>query len=563
MIKVVIRDEAHRSLWDKTEEAIEQMHSFDEVDKNILQEQDKDLLETDVMFSDEKIELLFTATPNLLDKSVRDTYGEIFWLKLQDLVEEEVLHMPKFIQTSEAHIHIWDANIWERILNEFATKFVNENWVFSYIEITNKYLELKKEHNWYMPAVWFCRDIEHAEFMRKYLNEKWIRAIRVTSANKDYDAWIDESEAKKMIEANEVDVVLTVTKVSEWWDVPTLRCALNYAPILSEAKYIQWIWRVLRNFDYEENREENEKNWVLPKGFAYIIEPKFWNISNNSSVNWWDSDWWNSDWWWNDDDTDITNSTKISGITHLIYSKEFDINYLRDLYGNLDEYGEIITQEEVLEFFRTKKTFDEWIKLSAKQINDLKYKGKSIQALVTIAWYNNPNKVNLYSKKWFQEFINWIFNKLFKEITKEEIMIFLRDKYNIDFLKNPTAKQISKIKYNWLWLVTFSKLCWWTNPNNINIYNPSWFQEFITWIFDKQPEKITEEKVLNFFRTEKTFDEWITLKSTEIRALKYKDKWIMNLAKLTWWGNYNNTDLKTPSWFQEFIAWVFGENTEN
>ncbi len=64
------------------------MHSYDEVDTEVLIEQDKDLLETDVLSSNEKLELLFTATPNLLDKSVRDTYEEIFGLRIQDLVEE-------------------------------------------------------------------------------------------------------------------------------------------------------------------------------------------------------------------------------------------------------------------------------------------------------------------------------------------------------------------------------------------------------------------------------------------------------------------------------------------
>lgn len=85
---MVIRDEAHRSLGDKTQEALAEMNSYDEVDEEILQEQGIDLLETDVLYSKEKLELLFTATPNLLDKSVRDAYEEIFGLRIQDLVEE-------------------------------------------------------------------------------------------------------------------------------------------------------------------------------------------------------------------------------------------------------------------------------------------------------------------------------------------------------------------------------------------------------------------------------------------------------------------------------------------
>lgn len=96
--------------------------------------------------------------------------------------------MPKFIQVSEAFIDIGDQNLGERILNQFATKFVNEKKEFTYVEIANKYLELKQENNDYLPAVGFCRDIEHAEFMKKYLEERGLRAIRVTSSNARYDA---------------------------------------------------------------------------------------------------------------------------------------------------------------------------------------------------------------------------------------------------------------------------------------------------------------------------------------------------------------------------------------
>lgn len=248
LIKVVIRDEAHRSLWDKTQDTIDEMNNYTDVDEEVIQEQDKDLLETDVLYSNEKLELLFTATPNLLDKSIRDNYEEIFGLRLQDLVEEWVLHIPKFIQTSEASIHIWDANIWEKVLNQFATKFVNEKWEFTYSEITNKYLELKKQQNEYLPAVWFCRDIEHAEFIKKHLEEKLIRAIRVTSENNKYDKWVSEDEAKRMIEANEVDVVVTVTKVSEWWDVPTLRCAFKLCPNYEWSKIYSMSMKSFKKF---------------------------------------------------------------------------------------------------------------------------------------------------------------------------------------------------------------------------------------------------------------------------------------------------------------------------
>ena len=557
MIKVVIRDEAHRSLGDKTQEALNDMHSYNEIDEEALQEQDKDLLETDVLSSNEKLELLFTATPNLLDKSVRDTYEEIFGLRIQDLVEEWVLHMPKFIQLSEAYIDIGDQNFGERILNQFATKFVNEKKEFTYMEIANKYLELKQENSGYLPAVGFCRDIEHAEFMKKYLMERWLRAIRVTSSNARYDVWVDEDEAKRMIEANEIDIVLTVTKVSEWWDVPTLRCALNFAPILSEAKYIQGVGRVLRTFDFEKEREANETNGTLPKSFAYVIEPKFWNISSWG----WNGDNWGWDEWWDErDEKSSKNTTKISGITHFIDSWEFDIGYLRDLYGNLDEYGQIITQEEVLEFFKT-RTFEEWISLQYKDIGWIEFKGIKIISLANLAGWDNPNKVDLYALSRFKEFISWIFGREIENITQEEVLEFFKTK-TFDEWMEFKQQDLFKIEFKQKKIMALVLLSGWDNPNDIYLYNLSGFKEFIAWVFEREIESITQEAVLEFFKT-KTFEEWLELTYKDIRGIEFKGKRIIGLAKLAGWSNSNGSSIQTPAWFQEFISWIFEREIEN
>ncbi len=557
IVKVVIRDEAHRSLGDKTQEALDEMHSYDEVDTEVLIEQDKDLLETDVLSSNEKLELLFTATPNLLDKSVRDTYEEIFGLRIQDLVEEWVLHMPQFIQVSEAFIDIGDQNLGERILNQFATKFMNEKREFTYIEIANKYLELKQENYGYLPGVGFCRDIEHAEFMKKYLEERWLRAIRVTSSNGKYDAWVNEDEAKRMLEANEIDVVLTVTKVSEWWDVPTLRCALNFAPILSEAKYIQWVGRVLRTFDYEKDQETNEANGTLPKNYAYVIEPKFWNIS---SVGGGFGEWEWSEWWDDWDEKPPKKTTKISGITHFIDSWEFDVWYLKDLYGDLDEYGNVISQEEILEFFKS-KTFEEWMRLGQSDMGKIEFKGKKIRSLVILSGWDNPNNTNIYSQLWFQEFIAWVFWRELETLTKERVIEFFKTKTFEDWMKL-TKEDIRKIEFEGKKITSLIKLSGWDNPNKVRLSSASWFQEFLVWMFEVEWETLTKEQVLEFFKT-KTFEEWMRSSEKDIRwGIRFKERTVRELAKISGWDNPNNMDIYSQLWFQEFIAWVFWRELE-
>lgn len=327
---------------------------------------------------------------------------------------------------------------------------------------------------------------------------------------------------------------------------------------MSEAKYIQWVWRVLRSFDSKEKQEENEKNWVLQKDFAFVIEPKFWNIS----IWTWN---WGEEWLWDWLETPIepknpsNKTTKISWITHLIESWEFDINYLRDLYSDLDEYTEVVTKEEVIKFFK-EKTFDYWMSFNKKQINELKYKGNSIRSLSNLAWWNSLNNVIVKSPSGFQEFIAWIFGKeitkKINKITKEEVIEYFKTKWVIEYWLNLSARNIKKINYKNRWIVALVTISWWNNTNNVDFRNVSWFKEFISWIFFKKVEKITKGEVITFLKN-KTYNQWCELPTRTIVKIKYKNKWIITLSTLAWWSNTNKVNIQTKEWFQEFIAWIF------
>lgn len=80
-----------------------------------------------------------------------------------------------------------------------------------------------------------------------------------------------------MLIENETDGVSTVAKVAEGWDVKTLRCALHFCPIRSEAKYIQGTGRIMRTLPSDEVNhfvgmtEKNTDNTI-------IIEPDIWYV---------------------------------------------------------------------------------------------------------------------------------------------------------------------------------------------------------------------------------------------------------------------------------------------
>ncbi len=261
-LDVVISDEAHRSTWDKTKESISKISKSNI--ENLTNNEIEELAEREIGDNFTKMHLRFTATPKLLEKDVQNTYDIdiIDWLTLKEVVDDWTLIFPQYINPWVATYKTEedDLNITNKELAKLAEswKFIMENWESVEENLTKIYLEKKEENNWYLPAVAFCSTIKQAEDYKNYLQSLWIRAERATSSNKDYNMWVSSDTAKQMFHDEKLDVVVTVSKVWEGWDVPTLRASIWLTPRNSPADKIQWVWRTMRKLN--ENSHHSEKN---------------------------------------------------------------------------------------------------------------------------------------------------------------------------------------------------------------------------------------------------------------------------------------------------------------
>jgi superfamily II DNA or RNA helicase len=97
--------------------------------------------------------------------------------------------------------------------------------------------------------------------------------VRVTSDKSD----ISSSDATKLMDAGKLDVIVTVTKVSEGFDYPPLSCAMWFAPALSPAKILQGNGRITRDLDYKRPDSVLDAEGKLnPSPNTYIIAPEKW-----------------------------------------------------------------------------------------------------------------------------------------------------------------------------------------------------------------------------------------------------------------------------------------------
>ncbi len=454
--------------------------------KNLTNNEIEELAEREIGDNFTKMHLRFTATPKLLEKDVQNTYDIdiIDWLTLKEVVDDWTLIFPQYINPWVATYKTEedDLNITNKELAKLAEswKFIMENWESVEENLTKIYLEKKEENNWYLPAVAFCSTIKQAEDYKNYLQSLWIRAERATSSNKDYNMWVSSDTAKQMFHDEKLDVVVTVSKVWEGWDVPTLRASIWLTPRNSPADKIQWVWRTMRKLN--ENSHHSEKN----SSNTYLIEPTF-KVSNNKIQN---------------TNSESTNSrgeelNNLEGINIPLYesksffemllkSWEYDLESLKEIMPEI-EYEKLIIKlkekeeckiekEELKEYFlELEKNKWDLIKLSIWEIKNLKYKWNSIIKLIWFSWWENPNNININTRWWFQEFIFWLFER---EVfyTKSNI-VGLLSKLEKDKLKKVLKKSISSIKqlrnsYKGQWLSDKSYIkVEWINLNIDNLFN--------------------------------------------------------------------------------------------
>ncbi len=110
--------------------------------------------------------------------------------------------------TRNADLSSWKTADIERLAE--GDSFVDETGTSIRDKIIDAYNEKRQEHS-NLPAVAFASTIEHAGQIVALMNSRGIRATRVTSGAGD----ISSSRATELMDNGELDVIVTVTKVSE------------------------------------------------------------------------------------------------------------------------------------------------------------------------------------------------------------------------------------------------------------------------------------------------------------------------------------------------------------
>lgn len=186
---IIIEDEAHRGLGDKTKEATGVLTDTNEYNESEWAMEDEDeVLEEATEFEAESIlgidsegkvtgeryHYKFTATPDLCEKSVAEDGEYIFYATVEDAVRTGAIILPQYVNmgaayTRNADLASWKAADIDRLAED--DNFVDEDGKSIREKIIDAYIEKKKEHG-KLPAVAFASTIEHARQIVELMKEK-------------------------------------------------------------------------------------------------------------------------------------------------------------------------------------------------------------------------------------------------------------------------------------------------------------------------------------------------------------------------------------------------------
>ena len=231
------------------------------------------------------------------------------------------------------------------------------------------------------------------------------------------------------------------------------------------------------------------------------------------------------------------------------------------------ESATLPSNEEILQGFDDLWWYDTLMKYSFEQLRTIKIKKAGVSLIATQTWFKSKYWLDARTASWFQEFISWFYNKPFSyeqpiSLSKKEIQQGFDDLWWYDTLMKYTQRQITPIKIRNFGVFTIASQAWFKSKFWLYIMNLGWFQEFISWLYDK-PFSYEQSISLSKKEIQQEFDDlwWydILMKYTQkqIDDLKVKNLGLKALATQAWFEPTSLSDVRTKKWFKEFISWFY------
>ena len=206
------------------------------------------------------------------------------------------------------------------------------------------------------------------------------------------------------------------------------------------------------------------------------------------------------------------------------------------------------------------------MKLSTNEIQEIELDWNKVINIATKSGWKSNSWFKVIVPSWFKEFISWLFQKDFTQLSLKQIQDFFfnyvpQDKEkSYQKLMKLSKKKIYEIELYWNKISSIGTKSGRKSDNWFKIDTISWFKEFISSLFQKEFTQLSliqiQEFLFNYvpWDKEKSYQELRKLSVKEIRNMKlFWHKTAYIATKSGWqWG-----DIRTNNKFKEFISRLF------
>ena len=461
--------------------------------------------------------------------------------------------------------------------------------------------KIKTENKEIEKTIIFASSIEEADEIAENLNKQTWKEVALSYHSKN-----ERIQALEELKKWNIKIIVSVDKLNESVDLPTISNVIFYRMTDSPKIYFQQLWRwlrgkwelkyydyvwVLKNIQwvwniYEEYKEELEKN--KEKKSKENLEKKNFNSKKTDKSHL-------------DTELDEEENFSLSGSVFNTSEVSIGLYNLANKIVNLKEEVDKPTKLEIISYFRWNRTEEEWQKLSENEKNEvinhwfnMKNKEKDnieinwcklteITRIMNARYYDkNWNKVNPIDNKiaWVK-FLNTIFwvNLEIKKLGKEEIIFYFRWNRTEEEWQRLSENKKNEIINNWLnmtnrkrndIIINWAKLSEIASILNANYYDEEWnkvnpVDKKIAWIkllnaifwVNLEIEKLSKEEIIFYFRWNRTEEEWQRLSENKKNEIinnwlnmtnRKRNDIIINWAKLSEIANIMDANCYDEKW---------------
>lgn len=264
--ELMLCDEAHRGLGERT-------------NKHLSAVADESVSEVEVTLADvekyipkQALRLGFTATPDLLKKSVDKYFKKLIHsVTFAELVRSKILVKFKLVHTEGT---VYDEDMEHGEINQaMETKILEREKI--YAKLVGKYLETTEKLGRKLRTAVFCSSIAECDKFVLEAERENLKCAVVTSRESEKNPKALE-EAEDAMMRGEIDFIVTVDKLGEGWDFPPLEAIILARATLSPVKIIQPIGRAARTYIDSKGVE---------KQASYVFETEWERKSARSEKN--------------------------------------------------------------------------------------------------------------------------------------------------------------------------------------------------------------------------------------------------------------------------------------